>query len=63
MLQERAAGVGCFSHVWSLSSRAKLFSNRAERLVICQKERERNMDGRKTGRASTENAARFDTFL
>lgn len=26
ILQERAAGVGCFSHVWSLLSRAMLFS-------------------------------------
>lgn len=26
ILQERAAGVGCSSHVWSLLSRAMLFS-------------------------------------
>lgn len=26
ILQERAAGVGCFSHVWSLLSGAMLFS-------------------------------------
>lgn len=53
ILQERAAGVGCFSHVWSLLSRAMLFSAMQRGwLHARENERgERNKDRIKTERA------------
>lgn len=42
ILQERAAGVGCFSHVWSLLKRAMLFSA-MQRVWLHARENEREI--------------------
>ena len=56
ILQERAAGVGCFSHVWPLLSKAMLFSA-VQRGWLHARENERgerNKDRIKTERALTQ---------
>lgn len=65
ILQERTAGVGCFSHVWSLLSRAMLFSA-MQRVWLLARENEkggRNKDRIKTEKAFDSKTAQFDTFL
>lgn len=53
ILQERAAGVGCFSHVWSLLSRAMLFSAMQRGWLLA---RENERGGRNKDRIKTEKA-------